>query len=142
MCWVPQVPEVIAAAAARFAALPHTQPSDGAWLNSKSYDFVVIPGCMPQGWRQRLRPLLHGKALRLDTLGRQDLLCTKLVATVDREQDLDDCIALAPTAQELQDAWPFVEQYEGNDEVRQVYWIPKARAVYAEIAQALGHGAG
>jgi hypothetical protein len=69
-------------------------------------------------------------------------LCTKLVALVDRGEDLGDCIALAPTPQELQAAWPFVEQYEGNEEVRRVYWIPKAQAAYAEIARTLGHGDG
>ena len=61
------------------------------------------------------------------------------MALVDREEDLEDCIAMAPTADELKEAWPFVQQYEGNEEVRQVYWIPKARAAYAEIAKALGH---
>ena len=137
---LPQVPPPIADAAARFAARPDSAPVDGEWFNSKSYDFVGIPGCLPAGWRTRLRPLLHGKALTLDTLGRADLLCTKLVALVDREEDFDDCVALAPTADELRDAWPFVEQYEGNEEVRAVYWVPKAQALYAQLAKALGHG--
>jgi hypothetical protein len=136
---VPQVPEAIAAAAARFAALPDSAPTDAGWFNSKSYDFVGVPGCLPPGWEQRVRPLWRGNALDLQTLGRQDLLCTKLVALVDREEDLQDCIAMAPTPEELAAAWPFVRQYEGNQEVREVYWIPKARAAYAEIRKALGH---
>lgn len=136
---IPQVPRAIAAAAARFAALADSAPTDGGWFNSKSYDFVGVPGCLPDGWRERLQPLLRGQALELHTLGRQDLLCTKLVALVDREEDLQDCIAMAPTPDELAAAWPFVEQYEGNWEVRAVYWIPKARAAFAEIGRALGH---
>lgn len=137
---VPEVPQAIAEAAGRFAALGDSQPTDKGWFNSKSYDFVGVPGCLPVGWEERLRPLLRGKALDLRTLGRHDLLCTKLAALVDREEDLDDCIAMAPTAAELKAAWPFLEQYEGNAEVRRVYWIPKARAALAEIAEALGHG--
>ncbi len=92
---VPRVPAEIADAAARFAALPHTQPVNGGWFNSKSYDFAAVPGCLPTGWRQRVVPLMHGVALKLDTLARLDLLCTKLVALVDREEDLGDCIARA-----------------------------------------------
>ena len=136
---IPQVPEAIAEAAARFAALEHTAPNDGAWFNSKSYDFVGLRGCLPGGWQDRLQPLLEGQALHLQTLARQDLLCTKLVALVDREEDLGDCIAMAPSVAELDAAWPFVEQYEGNAEVREVYWIPKARAHYAQLMKALGH---
>ena len=136
---IPEIPEVIAEAAARFASLPDTAPTEGSWLNSKSYDFVVVPGCLPSGWERRLQPLFRGLALDLQTLGRQDLLCTKLVALVDREEDLQDCIAMAPTPDELAAAWSFVAQYEGNEEVRRVYWIPKARAAYAEIGRALGH---
>jgi len=103
------------------------------------YDFVGVPGCLPEGWERRVQPLWRGNALDLQTLGRQDLLCTKLVALMDREEDLQDCIAMAPTPEELAAAWPFVQQYEGNQEVREVYWIPKARAAYAEIRKALGH---
>lgn len=137
---VPEVPPIIADAAARFAALPHTEPQEGSWLNSKSYDFVQVPGCLPDGWRERLQPLFRGAALHLETLGRLDLLCTKLVALVDRGTDLEDCIALAPSPEELAAAWPFVVAYEGNPESREVFWIPRARAYYARLAQELGHG--
>ena len=136
----PEVPPPIADAAARFAALPETQPSDGGWFNSKSYDFVGIAGCLPEGWRTRLRPLFDGRALHLQTLGRLDLLSTKLVALIDRGTDLSDCIALAPTAKELNEVWPFVANYEGNVESREVYWIPRAKAFYAKLAEELGHG--
>ena len=137
---VPQVPAPIAAAAARFAARPDTQPSDGEWFNSKSYEFVGIDGCLPEGWQARLRPLFRGRALKLQTLGRLDLICTKLVAMIDRGTDLGDCIALAPTAAELDEAWPFVVNYEGNEESRETYWIPRARAFYEKLARELRHG--
>jgi hypothetical protein len=63
------------------------------------------------GWRERLRNVFQGKALQLQTLGAQDLLCTKLVALIDRGTDFDDCVALGPSAEELVAAWPFVAEY-------------------------------
>lgn len=137
---VPEVPPAIADAAARFAIRADTEPEDSGWFNSKSNDFVHVSGCLPDGWRERLRPLFHGDALRLDTLGRLDLLCTKLVAMVDRGVDFGDCVALAPTAEELAEAWPFVANYEANPESREVYWVPRARAYYVKLADELGHG--
>lgn len=111
---------------------------EGDWLNSKSHDFVGVPGCLPEGWRERLQPLFSGQALRFQTLGRQDLLCTKLVALVDRGTDYQDCVALKPTAEELQTAWSFVQAYEGNPESREVYWIPLAKRQLARLSEELG----
>src|SRR5665811_1855925 len=77
------------------------------------------PGCLPDGWRKRLRVAFEGEAIRFMTLGGLDLLCTKLVALIDRGTDYQDCLALAPTLEQLRDAWPFVAQYEGNAESRE-----------------------
>lgn len=132
----PQIPESVRQAAVDFARL-HGLNED--WLNSKAHDFVGVPGCLPEGWRERLRWAYHGRALRLQTLGRQDLLCTKLVALIDRGTDYLDCVALAPTAEELRAAWPFVAQYEGNEESREVYWLPLARRQLGRLAKELGY---
>ncbi len=76
--------------------------------------------------------------MRLETLGHFDLLCTKLVALVDRGIDYKDCVALAPSADDLHAAWPFIVQYEGNDDSREVYWIPTARRALGRLAKELG----
>ncbi|HEX5660281.1 MAG TPA: DUF6036 family nucleotidyltransferase [Polyangiales bacterium] len=132
----PQIPEAVLAAARAFA-VPRGLRSD--WLNSRAHDFVGVPGCLPEGWRTRLRWAYQGQALRLRTLERQDLLCTKLVALVDRGVDFADCVALEPTRAELERAWPFVAQYEGNVDSRESYWVPLARRYLVRLAQELGY---
>jgi hypothetical protein len=132
----PTIPDAIRHAAREFAVEEGLDPE---WLNSKAHDFVGVPGCLPDGWRDRLRPAYSGRALRLQTLSRFDLLCTKLVALIDRGFDYADCVAIAPTLDELQRAWPFVVQYEGNEESRQVYWIPVARRQFERLGKELGY---
>ncbi|MBK6575408.1 MAG: hypothetical protein IPG17_04215 [Sandaracinaceae bacterium] len=100
---------------------------------------MTIEGCVPMGWRERLRNVFQGKALQLQTLGAQDLLCTKLVALIDRGTDFDDCVALGPSAEELVAAWPFVAEYEGNPESRAKHWIPLARKQLERLAKRLGY---
>lgn len=132
----PQIPAPVLEAARAFA---REQGIAADWLNSKAHDFVQVPGCLPEGWRERLRIAHQGVALRLQTLGYLDLLCTKLVALVDRGTDYQDCVALAPTAEDLRAAWPFVAQYEGNPESRDGYWLPLPRKQLARLAKELGH---
>ncbi|MCG8556267.1 MAG: DUF6036 family nucleotidyltransferase [Proteobacteria bacterium] len=95
-------------------------------------DCDVLDPQIPESIREAAR------AFCLRTLGRLDLLCTKLVALVDRGVDYEDCIALRPTLDELRRAWPFVEQYEGNDESREVYWIPAAKRQMQRLCEELG----
>jgi hypothetical protein len=132
----PQIPESILSAARVFAA---ARGLGSEWFNSRAHDFVGVPGCLPDGWRERLRWAYQGQALRLRTLARQDLLCTKLVALVDRGVDFEDCVALRPTRAELEQAWPFVAQYEGNADSREVYWLLLARKYLTRLAQELGY---
>lgn len=131
----PDIPEAIRTAASHFAK---EHGLDDGWLNSRAHEFTSVPGCLPEGWRARLRVAFEGKAMRLETLGHFDLLCTKLVALVDRGIDYKDCVALAPSADDLRAAWPFIVQYEGNDDSREVYWIPTARRALGRLAKELG----
>ena len=135
----PQIPPLVLAAAREFAK--EFGGLDADWLNGQAYDFTRVTGCLPDGWRTRLRAVYHGTSIRLMTLGSFDLLCTKLVALIDRGQDYEDCKALRPTAQQLKEAWPFVEQYEGNPESREKWWIPLAKKQLNRLARDLGYSA-
>jgi hypothetical protein len=79
-------------------------------------------------------PLFEGRALRLGTLGRPDLL-KKLFALCDRGTDLADCLAMAPTAGELDEALPWVSQQDAHP-----VWPAHAAATLADLARRLGHG--
>ena len=89
---------------------------------------------LPQDWSTRLREIYRGKALILATLGRIDLLRSKLYAYCDRQTDLDDCIALEPTLNELLECYPWVSVRDASplwpDHVLQSFKILARRRDY------------
>lgn len=84
--------------------------------------------------RARVERIFEGQALALDTLGRSDLLKSKLFALCDRGTDLPDCVALAPTASELDECLPWLDLQDGNE-----LWPEHVRATMAELGGRLGH---
>ncbi len=103
----PELATNIAEAAREFAAHMRREGvelSDN-WFNNGPLQLAEI---LPDGWRLRLRTAFDGQALRLTTLGRTDLLRTKLFALCDRGSDLGDCLALRPTSHELDEAEPWL----------------------------------
>jgi hypothetical protein len=74
-------------------------------------------------------------ALILKALGRADLLKTKLFALCDRGIDLGDCLALAPAADELDDAEPWLFVQDTNPQ-----WPDHVRATLDDLRRRLGHG--
>ncbi|MEO6323564.1 MAG: hypothetical protein ABIQ65_02950 [Thermoanaerobaculia bacterium] len=102
------------------------------WLNNGPMQVGDVP---PKAWQLRTRPVFEGRALVLSTLGRADLLKTKLFALCDRGTDLPDCVALAPTAAELDEAVLWLAQQDANPE-----WPAHVDARIADLRQRLGHG--
>lgn len=102
------------------------------WFNNGSAQLGEV---LPDGWRLRVQQAFTGRALILTTLGRADLLKSKLFALCDRGTDLPDCIALAPTAAELQDALPWLHRQDANAE-----WPTHVDATIADLRQRLCHG--
>jgi hypothetical protein len=89
---------------------------------------------LPVGWRDRVQRIFEGRALVLSTLGRSDLLKSKLFALCDRGTDLLDCVGLAPTAEELAERLPWLALQDGNEE-----WPAHVRATLTDLARRLGH---
>jgi hypothetical protein len=71
----------------------------------------------------------------LTTLGRKDLLKTKLFALCDRGIDLLDCVELAPTLAELEEAVIWLAEQDANPD-----WPAHVRATIADLSQRLDHG--
>lgn len=102
------------------------------WLNNGPMQLTDV---LPADWRSRVRPLFKGSALILETLGRSDLLKTKLFALCDRGTDLPDCLAFSPTAAELADALPWLALQDGNPD-----WPAHVEATINDLKQRLAHG--
>jgi hypothetical protein len=130
----PELPPAIALAARDFAKAQRKVGVDllDDWLNNGP---MQLGDVLPAGWRQRALRIFEGQVLVLSTLGRPDLLKSKLFALCDRGTDLPDCIALAPTAEELTDCVPWLDQQDGNE-----LWTAHVRATIGALAQRLGHG--
>ncbi len=131
---VPELTPEIAAAAREFA---RTQRKGGVdlmdeWLNNGP---TQLGDVLPPGWRERVQRIFEGRRLVLSTLGRPDLLKSKLFALCDRGTDLPDCIALAPTAEDLAECLPWLVSQDGNE-----LWPAHVRATLLDLQRRLGHG--
>jgi hypothetical protein len=131
----PVLPDEILRAAGEFAAEARSRGEilRDDWINNGPASLVDV---LPPGWRERLlpAPVFVGKAIVLHSLGRADLLKTKLFALCDRGEDIGDCLALAPTADELADALPWVERQDANE-----LWPDHVRSTLADLGRRLGH---
>ena len=105
----PELPAAIVSAAKDFAAAARKEgnPLEDDWVNNGPF---AVGDLLPEGWRERLQTIFQGKAIIMLTLGRNDLLLTKLFGLCDRGTDLGDCLALAPTAEELNSALAWLKK--------------------------------
>jgi len=130
----PKIPDEVLKAAHEFAAKVRL---DGGvlrddWFNNGPSS---LKRTLPKTWQTTLQPLYQGKALKLHTLSRADLLKTKLFAFCDRGTDRDDCIKLNPTREELIQALPWVKDQDAN-----VDWPKHVEETISELAEVLGYG--
>lgn len=107
-CLTPHIPNVIKSASIEFAKQVGL---DSEWLNNGPES---LQDDLPPGWKDRAELIYKGEALTLHTLGRIDLLRSKLYAYCDRQQDLQDCIAMAPSQHELQTIKPWLCTRDAN----------------------------
>lgn len=130
----PEIPASILRAAKDFATerSGHGDPLQSDWLNNGPASLTKV---LPQGWQQRLVPVFEGKAVVLRSLGRLDLLRSKLFGLCDRSADLGDCVALAPTPDELSLILPWLQEQDGNPE-----WPAHVIEVLDDLRGRLGHG--
>jgi hypothetical protein len=130
----PALPEAIRRAAVAFAVETRHQGGelDDDWLNNGPSS---LADALPPGWIHRVQMIFAGTALTLRCLGRSDLLMSKVFALCDRGLDLQDCIALAPSADELAETTAWLERQDAHPN-----WPDHVRAVVADLQVRLGHG--
>ena len=129
----PDLPAPIADASRAFALEMRGRGIELAdtWLNNGPSSLSRV---LPDGWRQRTQPAFSGRVLVLETLGRADLLKTKLFALCDRGTDLADCMAFSPTAEELEEALPWVALQDANES-----WPAHVEKTILDLRRRLGH---
>lgn len=111
-CLDPQIPDEIKLASQKFSTERSELLLDPNWLNNGP---ATLINDLPPGWKQRTNILYHGKALKLEVLGRSDLLKTKLFAYCDRTTpDFEDLKLLKPTQQELEASLSWVKERDGH----------------------------
>ena len=130
----PQIPDDIGKAAKEFAAARRLAGEVIAddWLNNGPASLVPQ---LAADWRDHLRIVFSGRALRLECPGRDDFLRSKLFALCDRGLDLGDCLALAPTREELTNLLPWLDQQDGNPG-----WPAHVHDTLSDLGRRLGHG--
>lgn len=129
-CLDPSIPKEILKLAAEFRrSFPELKLIE-KWINNGPDSLVRD---LPKGWRKDIVPIFSGKALHLLTLSRLDLLRTKLFAFCDRDQDLQDCIALRPSLEELDACWDWVSERDANPD-----WPENVRRHFAVLKRRLG----
>lgn len=130
----PIVPDNILNAAKEFATSSrHSgQFLQSNWFNHEPHSLSKL---LPEGWQRRLQIAFQGKALVLHTLGRKDLLCTKLFALCDRGTDLADCIALNPALNEIEEVIFWVHEQDTNAD-----WPKHVTSVLTDLGARLGYG--
>lgn len=129
----PHLPRAVSDAARAFAAEERSagRPLSDEWRNNGPESLARE---LPSGWQGRTQRAFAGVALTLVTLGHADLLKSKLYALCDRGTDVLDCVALAPTSAELDEALPWLSERDGN-----ASWPEHVRLTLDDLRRRLGH---
>lgn len=131
-CLDPKIPEAIIAASHQFRQSHPELSLIEKWLNNGPETLVRD---LPEGWRTRVVLLYTGKSIRFFTLGRSDLLKSKLFAYCDREDDFADCIAMNPSKEELLNSKAWVSERDANP-----MWPSHVEGQFLRLGRALKHG--
>jgi hypothetical protein len=106
----PKLDPLLIAAAAEIAA---KFGLEAAWLNNGPES---LSRDLEKGWEGRAQVGYQGRSLCIKTLGRRDLMASKLFALCDRdESDLEDLVCLKPSLAEIDSLKPWVLEREASD---------------------------
>jgi Nucleotidyltransferase of unknown function (DUF6036) len=131
-CLDPEIPKAIKLASKEFALKTPELDLDIEWLNNGPKDLKLD---LPKNWRNRLQLLFRGQAIHFQSLGRDDLIKTKLFAYCDRTTpDFEDLKNLNPDPLELKGSLNWVKDRDVNPS-----WADHVEKAFLHLARALGH---
>ena len=101
------------------------------WLNDGPSSLATE---LVNGWRARTVSIFAGRSLELRSLGRGDLLATKLYAFCDREDDFSDVLDLKPSKEELAGLFSWVLARDASS-----LWPKRVEECFARIRKSFGY---
>ena len=107
--------------AARQVAEKRGLPVD--WLNRDSRMYAHL---LPIGWRKRCEAVGQFGPLEVLAIGRRDLLAMKLMGAPVRPQDLEDIIAMRPTADDIAFLHEHLDRLDAESLTRETHDAPRA----------------
>lgn len=110
-CLSPKIPKKILEASYKFRSMYPELNLIERWLNNGPESLLHD---LDPGWERRTVDIFKGHAVNFKTLGRLDLIKSKMFAYCDRQTDLQDCIALNPNEMELIEALKWVKERDAN----------------------------
>ena len=90
---------------------------------------------LDDGWEQNTIVVYRGSGLVIRSLGRSDLLFSKLYAMCDRKQDIVDLLAMKITHEEIAFLKERVKQMDGNPD-----WPMWVEICMEELLQEINDG--
>jgi Nucleotidyltransferase of unknown function (DUF6036) len=102
------------------------------WLNNGP---EALAKDLPKLWEKRAVEVFRGSNLIVKSLGRKDLLFSKLFAACDRGDDIDDILHLNPNSLELAEAIDWVLQKDAAE-----IWPKIVDETIKELKKRMGRG--
>jgi hypothetical protein len=129
----PEIPTTVITASQNFAIELRRQGQNlrDDWLNNGPES---LKKNLTNGWQKRLVELYKGKAMHFSTLGRSDLVKTKLFAFCDRGTDRQDYLMFKPNHTELIEALEWVKDQDANPD-----WPKYVSECFSALAKELGY---
>lgn len=131
-CVAPEIPPQIKYASEKFCQDFPNLGLDKNWLNNGPISIIKD---LNEGWKERSTLIYSGNSIILYSLGRIDLIKTKLWALCDRSTvDLQDLLKLKPTISEINEARNWVIVLDGNPD-----WPVHVEIVIKKLIEKLGY---
>lgn len=102
------------------------------WLNNGAQSLMSD---LPLDWESNCQNLFTGSHLSVKSIGRRDLIYSKLYATADRMSDMGDLVKLRPSEQELSEAKQWLFEKDASD-----IWPQIVEECLSQLRKKLGYG--